>query len=376
MCGIIAYTGSEEAAPILLRGLKSLEYRGYDSAGIAVLNGAAHVSIAKSPGRVEDLEREINAETITGSAGIGHTRWATHGKVNHANAHPHTSCDGGLALVHNGIVENYLELRNELQDAGHNFASETDSEVVVHMIEAQMNDGASLEDATRLAARRIRGAAAIVVATADDPDRIVGLRLGNAGGIVVGIGQSGMVMASDLLAVLPHTRTVTYLDSGEMAIITPDSASFQDLDGNPIEKVTFESDVSGEAAERGAFPHFMLKEIHEQAESTASAMRGRVDFENGTVSLPAFPFGEDEIRQLGQVVIVGMGTSLHSGMIGAYMIEELAAIPARAENASAETRIYNASFAAAQLGELQEFLETYGGRAETVLIGLDPYMFN
>ncbi|MCH8102273.1 MAG: glutamine--fructose-6-phosphate aminotransferase, partial [Chloroflexi bacterium] len=322
MCGIIAYTGHEEAAPILLRGLKSLEYRGYDSAGIAVLNGAPHVSITKTPGRVEELERKVASGNITGTAGIGHTRWATHGVVNEVNAHPHTSCGAELALVHNGIVENYLELRAELKDAGHNFTSETDSEIIVHLIEAYMKDGASLEDATSRAAKRIRGAAAIVVATASDPDRIVGLRLGNAGGIVVGIGKTGMVMASDLLAVLPHTRTVAYLESGEMAIITPDTASFHDLDGRLIDKATFESDLSADAAERGSFPHFMLKEIHEQAESISSAMRGRVDFENETVSLPAFPFNEEEVKRLNQVVIVGMGTSFHSAMIGAYMIEE------------------------------------------------------
>ncbi|MCH8223547.1 MAG: glutamine--fructose-6-phosphate transaminase (isomerizing) [Chloroflexi bacterium] len=334
MCGIIAYTGRDEAAPILLKGLKSLEYRGYDSAGIAVLNAEPHVSITKTPGRVEELERKVASENITGTSGIGHTRWATHGIVNEANAHPHTSCGSELVLVHNGIVENYLELRAELLDAGHKFTSETDSEIIVHLIESHMKDGASLEDATRRAAKRIRGAAAIVVATAGDPGRIVGLRLGNAGGIVVGIGKTGMVMASDLLAVLPHTRTVAYLDSGEMAIITPDTASFHDLDGGVIEKATIESDRSAEAAERGSFRHFMLKEIHEQAESTASAMRGRVDFENETVSLPDFPFSEEEIRRLDQVIIVGMGTSFHSAMMGAYMIEELVGIPARAENAS------------------------------------------
>lgn len=334
MCGIIAYTGRSEAVPILLGGLKSLEYRGYDSAGLAVVNGDARVAIARTPGRVEILADLLASRSMTGAAGIAHTRWATHGAVNEANCHPHSSADGSLAIVHNGIVENYVGLRNELTRHGYAFRSETDSEVIAHLVDHGMKAGDCLEDALRKAARKIRGAAAVVATSALEPEKIVGLRLGNAGGIVVGLGEEGSLLASDLLAILPHTNRVVYLDSGEMAVVTPKGASFLNLEGMTIEKSPVVTERTYEAAAIGNFPHFMLKEIHEQAEAVTNAMRSRVDFESRAVSMPEFPLSPDEVSHLRQVVLVGMGSSLYAAMMGAHAVEALARVPCHVENAS------------------------------------------
>ena len=254
--------------------------------------------------------------------------------MNHQNAHPHVSCDGEVALVHNGIVENYLELRAELAANGHTLTSDTDSEAVVHLIETHLKAGESLEDALLHATSRLKGAGTFVASARSQPGKIVGMRMGNAGGIVVGHSEDGNMLASDLLAVLPYTNRVVYLDSGEQSIITDTSVIYRDGNGNVIDKEVIISERTAEAAERGAFPHFMLKEIHEQSERVASAMRGRVDFENGSINLPEIPFSDEQIRNFDQVVLVGMGTSLHSAMMGATLIESFARIPAKAENAS------------------------------------------
>ena len=334
MCGIVAYTGSADAVPILLKGLKILEYRGYDSAGVAVQTSTGATEVLKTPGRIEELDAVVAEADLSGHTGIGHTRWATHGVVNQQNAHPHVSCDGDVALVHNGIVENYLELRAELAANGHTLTSDTDSEAVVHLIESHLKAGESLEDALLHATSRLKGAGTFVVSSRKEPGKIVGMRMGNAGGIVVGHSEDGNMLASDLLAVLPYTNRVVYLDSGEQTIITDTSVIYRDGNGNVIDKEVIISERTAEAAERGAFPHFMLKEIHEQSERVASAMRGRVDFENGSINLPEIPFSDEQIRNFDQVVLVGMGTSLHSAMMGATLIESFARIPAKAENAS------------------------------------------
>jgi len=334
MCGIVAYTGGADAVPILLKGLKSLEYRGYDSAGVAIQTSEDVTEVLKTPGRVEELDAVVAESNISGHTGIGHTRWATHGVVNQQNAHPHVSCDGEVALVHNGIVENYLELRTELAANGHTLSSDTDSEAVVHLIEENLKRGESLEDALLHATGKLKGAGTFVVSARHEPGKIVGMRTGNAGGIVVGHSEDGNMLASDLLAVLPYTNRVVYLDSGEQSIITDSSVVYRNGDGEVIDKEVIISERTAEAAERGAFPYFMLKEIHEQSESVASAMRGRVDFENGTINLPEIPFSDEQIRNFDQVVLVGMGTSLHSAMMGATLIESFARIPAKAENSS------------------------------------------
>ena len=337
MCGIIAYAGSEPVTPILVSGLRTLEYRGYDSAGIGVQNGEGKSAVTRALG-VDDLAEAVSGQDWNGGAeptvGIAHTRWATHGGVTIPNAHPHTIAEGRVAVVHNGIVENYVELRTELSDAGYLFSSETDTEVIAHLIARCIESGESLAAAARCAARRIQGASSFVATSAAEPGVIVGVRLGNAGGIVVGIGDSFNLLASDVLAILPHTDLVVYLRSGEMASITASSAEFSDLSGMVLERPPTRTSRNFGAAARGEYPHFMAKEIAEQPEAVSSAMRRRVDFENGVVDLPELPYTDDEIRLIDRVILSGMGTSLHSCMYGAQMIEAITGIPTQAENAS------------------------------------------
>ncbi|NBS41754.1 hypothetical protein EBS80_03770, partial [bacterium] len=262
MCGIVGYVGKREALPVLLDGLRRLEYRGYDSAGVAVLNGSLHV--AKSPGKVRALEEKLSTETILGTLGIAHTRWATHGVPNEANAHPHVSCDGRLALVHNGIIENYAELRAELTAAGHAFASETDTETLAHLVEHLLRfPGASLADAVRSAVRRVRGTFGVAVVSADFPGTIVVARLGSP--IVLGIGDGEMLVASDANAILGHTRQVVFLDDGEMAVIDADGYRVVSLDNLPVQKSPENLDWSAEVAQKNGFDHFMLTQQYAEA---------------------------------------------------------------------------------------------------------------
>ena len=337
MCGIIAYAGSEPVTPILVSGLRTLEYRGYDSAGISVQDGNGKSAVTRALG-VDDLAKAVSGQDWNGRAdptvGIGHTRWATHGGVTIPNAHPHTSAEGRVAVVHNGIVENYMALRTELSGAGYLFSSETDTEVIAHLIARCIESGEPLVAAVGCAAGLIQGASSFVVTSAAEPGVIVGVRLGNAGGIVVGIGDGFNLLASDVLAILPHTDLVVYLRSGEVASITASGAEFSDLAGMVIERVPARISRNVQVAARGDYPYFMAKEIAEQPEAVSSAMRRRVDFENGVVDLPELPYTDDEIRLIDRVILSGMGTSLHSCMYGAQMIEAVTGIPAHAENAS------------------------------------------
>lgn len=337
MCGIIAYAGPESVIPILISGLRTLEYRGYDSAGIGVQNDSGKITVTRALGVDQLAEATVNESSEDSSGpnvGIAHTRWATHGGVTVQNAHPHTSSDGRVAVVHNGIVENYMELRAELSDIGIEFTSETDSEVIAHLVAGGMSAGDSLSAAVRHAAQRLQGASSFVATSADEPGVIVGVRLGNAGGIVVGVGDGFNLLASDVLAILPHTDNVIYLRSGEVVTIEPSGIGISDLSGAPLDRPVFKTGRSFEAAAKGEHPHFMAKEIAEQPEAVSSAMRRRVDFDSGTIDLPEVPFTEEQIRSFDRVVLSGMGTSLHSCMYGAQMIEALAGIPAQAENAS------------------------------------------
>ncbi|MBT4072543.1 MAG: glutamine--fructose-6-phosphate transaminase (isomerizing) [Chloroflexi bacterium] len=337
MCGIIAYAGPESAVPILVSGLRTLEYRGYDSAGIGVQNGSSKISVTRALG-VDQLAEAVSQNgsgcVSVPNVGIAHTRWATHGGVTVPNAHPHTSADGRVAIVHNGIVENYMELRAELSDAGIEFTSETDSEVIAHLVARCIDSGDSLAAAVRCTAQRIRGASSFVATSADEPGVIVGVRLGNAGGIVVGVGDGFNLLASDVLAILPHTDGIIYLQSGEVATIQPSGAEISDLSGETLDRPVVKTGRSFEAAAKGEHRHFMAKEIAEQPEAVSSAMRRRVDFDGGTINLQEVPFTDEQIRSIDRVVVSGMGTSLHSCMYGAQMIEALAGIPAQAENAS------------------------------------------
>ncbi len=334
MCGIIGYTGYRAVAPILLEGLSKLEYRGYDSAGIAVMSPSGETSVDKSRGKLSALVTSLGETLPEGTTGIGHTRWATHGGPTDENAHPHTDCRGKVAVVHNGIVENFVELRRELEEQGHVFASETDSECIPHLIESYMQEEKPLEEAARLTARRIQGAHAVVAASRRDPGKLVGFRLGNAGGIVIGYGEDEMYVASDLPALISHTRRVAYLTGGEVATTTPEGATFMTVDG--VEVVKRPTTVSYDAmtAAKGEYKHFMRKEIHEQPESVVNTMGGRVSFGRHTVNLEEFPLSDADISDIDRVVLLGMGTSMHAAMVGRHWIETLARIPAESDNSS------------------------------------------
>ena len=330
----MGYTGSRSAAPILLEGLSRLEYRGYDSAGIAVMGPSGEPAVQKSEGKLSALVEVLAGSLPEGTSGIGHTRWATHGRPADFNAHPHTDCRNELAVVHNGIVENFVELRQELEAQGHVFSSQTDSECIPHLIESYLQREYSLEDAVAETAGHIRGAHAVVVASKVDPTKLVAFRLGNAGGIVLGYGKGEMFLASDLPALLPHTREVAYLADGESVSTTQHGASYNRLDGSHVSKRPSRVPYDAVSAAKGKYKHFMLKEISEQPESVIDTMRGRVSFDSNTVELEEFPLSAEEIKKIDRVVLVGMGTSLHAAMVGRTWIETLARIPAEVENSS------------------------------------------
>jgi glutamine---fructose-6-phosphate transaminase (isomerizing) len=330
MCGIIGYLGVRNAAPILIDGLKRLEYRGYDSAGVAVLEpGALVTSITKSEAKVDDLVAKLRAGMPNGHLGIGHTRWATHGRPTLVNAHPHTDCSGRISIVHNGIIENFQELKDELEAAGHEFVSETDTEVVPHLIE-HYHRGDFL-DAARRALRRIRGAYALVLFSLDEPELLIGARL-NAP-LVVGLGEREHFIASDIAALIPYTKKVLVLGEGEMAAVTPAGPAVTTLDGTPVETRVLHVDWDVAQAEKGGFAHFMLKEIHETPEAVASALRGRLDAAGG-VSFAEWDLSNEELRAVTEVRLLAMGTSLHAALIGEHLIEDWSGVAARAQDAS------------------------------------------
>ena len=337
MCGIFAYAGTENAVPLLIDGLRSVEYRGYDSAGISVIDSSGEIQTAKRgdhKASLENLASEVASGELSGVVGIGHTRWATHGLVNQQNSHPHASISGVVSIAHNGIIENFLELKDELVDAGVQFKSETDSEVMAHLIGDSVNSGMSLREAVIGAASRIKGNTAVVAVSIAEPDIVVGLRVGNAGGIVVGKNDDAAVMASDTIALLPYTSEVIYLEPGEVVEIRKGDVQLFDLEGNSISRDAVVTSQNFEAAQKGNHPHFMSKEISEEPDAVQAAMRGRVDFANGTISLPEITLTLDQIRSIDRVILTGMGTSMHTGMFGASVIESLARIPSVCENSS------------------------------------------
>ena len=333
MCGIVGYVGSREAPPIVFQGLRQLEYRGYDSAGIAVIQ-QGQIEIRRDVGKLDNLAKLLDAEPMAGQIGIGHTRWATHGKPSQINAHPHMDCTGQTVVIQNGIVENYRALRQELKAKGHRFASETDTEVIVHLVEDFLRDGADLGAAVKLALPMIKGAHAIVVMSALDPGKLVAARLGHAGGVTVGIGQGEMFIASDIPAILPHTRNVMHLESEELAVVTADGAQFWNLDGFPVAKESHTVPWKLEDAIREPFPTFMLKEIKEQAQVITQTIGDRVDFETGQVFLEKLGLTAKDAQEITKIVIVACGTSVYAGRVGKYMIEALARIPVEVDYAS------------------------------------------
>src|SRR5438128_6878011 len=334
MCGIIGYLGGREATPVLLESLKRLEYRGYDSAGVAVLEAPKpgspiSTSITKSEAKVDDLIAKIQAIKPTGHLGIGHTRWATHGKPTYINAHPHTDCKGQIYVVHNGIIENFAELRAELQAKGHEFTSETDTEVVPHLIESYYNG--DFLAAVRFALKRINGAYALAMFSTEDPELLVGARL-NAP-LVVGLGDDEYYIASDITAIIPYTKRVLVLGEGEVAAVTPLGAEVSTLDGTTVKPKLVHVDWDVSQAQKGGYPHFMLKEIHEAPEAVANAMRGRLT-DDGVVSFREFDVDDAKLREYQEVLLLGMGTSRHAAMVGEHVLEDWVGIPARAADAS------------------------------------------
>ena len=329
MCGIVGYVGPRLASPLLLEGLKRLEYRGYDSAGVAIMNGKG-VETRKAPGKISELETLVLAAPIHGTLGIAHTRWATHGAPNFCNAHPHVSCNNEIAVVHNGIIENGSSLRQALEDVGHTFRSETDTEVLAHLIE-EFFDG-NLEEAVLEALRKVEGTYGIAVVSSRDPNKIVAARKGSP--LLVGLGEGEYFVASDVSAILAHTRQVIYLDDGDLAVLERDGYRIIDMQALPMTRAVSSIDWDLDMIERGGFPHFMLKEIFEQPTTIENTMRGRLLVEDGTAKLGGINLTNEELLEFDNIVITACGTSWHSALIGEFMIEELARIPVEVEYAS------------------------------------------
>jgi glucosamine--fructose-6-phosphate aminotransferase (isomerizing) len=333
MCGIIGYTGERDAAPLLLDGLQRLEYRGYDSAGIAVLDDGK-ISITKGAGKLSALRSGLEGAHPAGRTGIGHTRWATHGKPTTDNAHPHCDCSGDVVVIHNGIVENYLPLRAELKAAGHDLRSETDTEVLPHFIESYLRGGADLLSALRSTIARIDGAHAIVVMSAREPGRIIAARVGNAGGVVVGYGAGEMFVSSDLSALLPETQRVAFLADGEIADVTAAGAAYVGFDGEPLAKQPQSVPYDPVSAAKGTYKHFMLKEIMEQPECIMDTFRGRALFDPPGIELEDLHLSDDVLRSVSRVVLLGMGTSMHAALVARTYFERIAGLPAEVDNSS------------------------------------------
>ncbi len=333
MCGIVGYIGERNATPIILNGLKRLEYRGYDSAGLAVLQDG-HIEVRRDAGKLANLTTLVENSPIAGKLGIGHTRWATHGEPSARNAHPHLGSTKQVVVVHNGIVENFLELREELAAEGVVFNSDTDTEVIVHLVERFLSGGTSLEEATRQALRQLKGAHGVVVFSSLEPDKLIAARIGNAGGVVIGLGKGEMFIASDIPAILDHTRTMVFLESHQMAVVTRTGYSVKTLDGTPVAAQEHSISWDPVAAEKGEYRHFMQKEIHEQVRSLTDTLAGRVDFDEGTVRLPQLNLTAEQARKISRIIITACGTAANAGMVGKVLIEAIARIPVEVDIAS------------------------------------------
>ncbi len=330
MCGIIGYIGSKPVVPVLLDGLRRMEYRGYDSAGVAVVSPEG-IALRRSAGKLTNLENVIRARPVDGLYGVGHTRWATHGRPTEENAHPHRDCTGRIVVVHNGIIENYLELKAELQGQGHEFKTETDTEIVAHLVEREMRDD-GLENAVRRALAVMRGMFALVLVSVEDSEKIVAVR--NGPPIVVGLGQDEFFVASDIPAILSHTRDVVFLGDEEMAVITRSGVQFTDFHGRAVSKTTQRVLWDPIAAEKGGHKHFMLKEIYEQPAAARDTILGRVSLDSGRIFLEELNIADETLRSLEKVSIIACGTSWHAGLVGKYLIEALAQVPVEVDYGS------------------------------------------
>jgi len=333
MCGIIGYVGKQAAGPVLLEGLQRLNYRGYDSSGIAVLDHDGALAVLKRSGKLAELEASIS-DPPAGRIGIGHTRWATHGAVSDGNAHPHVSDDSAVVVVHNGIVENYRELRAQLGQAGVTCTSETDSEVIPQLMGLYLREGADFAEAFQRVLGEIKGGNAVVAMERAQPDQIYAARLGNAGGIVLGVGEGEMFLASDLPALLPHTTLVQPLENGQWAVVSAAGTTIRDLAGEAVPFEPVKVNLDPVAVAKGPYKHFMQKEIMEQPRALSDCIRGRARVNPAGVSLEDVTLTDDQIRSLRRVLIIGMGTSMHAGMVGRFYMERLARLPTDCDNAS------------------------------------------
>jgi glutamine---fructose-6-phosphate transaminase (isomerizing) len=339
MCGIVGYVGKKEVVPVIIEGLRRLEYRGYDSAGIAVGgNGNAILDLRRAPGKLRNLEEVIRLQPLHGTYGIGHTRWATHGRPTEENAHPHRDCSGRLVVVHNGIVENYLELKRELSAQGHVFVTETDTEIIAHLIESEL-DGSpsnghkrSLEEAVRRAVARLSGAFAVGVISANEPNTIVAARSGPP--VVIGLGEDEYFVASDVPGILQHTRNLYFLADGDLAVLKPEGVQLMDFQGKPIERPVNRIQWDPIQAEKGGYKHFMLKEIWEQPQAIRDTTLGRMSLDSGKVFLDEMQISAEEFQHASSINIAACGTSWHSALVGKYMIEHLARVPVDVDYAS------------------------------------------
>jgi len=329
MCGIVGYVGEQQSAPILVSGLKKLEYRGYDSAGLAVVNGGT-LNVVRATGKLKNLEARIGAEPPSGTLGIGHTRWATHGRPTDENAHPH--CYDGVAVVHNGIIENHLELKAMLRDRGHVFASETDTEVFAHLIAAELHNGQDLPEAVRAAVAQVKGTYGLAVVWAQDPDRIVATK--DSSPMVIGLSEGQNFVASDVPALLEHTRDMVFLEEGDLAVLSRTRVDVLDRGGRVVNRPTRRIDWTPMMAEKGGHKHFMHKEIWEQPRALADTLRGRVLLSEGDVFFEGWTLGPEEVKLLSRITLLACGTSWHSALVGKAMIESLARIPVDVELAS------------------------------------------
>ncbi len=326
MCGIVGYIGGQNATPVILNGLRRLEYRGYDSAGLAVFS-KGKIEVRRDAGKLDHLVTLVVNQPVEGKVGIGHTRWATHGEPSARNAHPHVGTTGEVVVVHNGIVENFLELREELVSEGVKFNSDTDTEVIVHLIEHFMAAGSGLEEAMRTTLKQIKGAHGIVAFSSREPDKIVAARIGNAGGVVIGLGENENFVASDIPAILEHTRRVMFLESRQMAVITRSAVKVETLEGKVFNPEIHTIAWDPIAAEKGEYRHFMQKEIHEQVRSLTDTLAGRVDFEEGKIRLPQLNLTAEKAKKIQKIIITACGTAAYAGQVGKVLIERIARIP-------------------------------------------------
>jgi glucosamine--fructose-6-phosphate aminotransferase (isomerizing) len=332
MCGIVGYVGNKQVVPVILEGLRKLEYRGYDSAGIAVVDEGHQLDIRRAEGKLRNLEEAIRLKPLDGTYGIGHTRWATHGRPTEENAHPHRDCTGRVVVVHNGIIENYLQLKDRLRQTDHTFVTETDTEIIAHLIEEYLRTEGSFEKAVERAVRDLRGIFALSIISIDEPDTIIAVRQGPP--VVVGLGDGEYFVASDIPPILQHTRDVFFLGDGEIAVLTKDAVRVTDFEGNIREpqqqRITWDPIM----AEKGGFKHFMLKEIYEQPRAVRDTVQGRVSLDTGRVYLDQMNITEAELRACDRVMIAACGTSWHAGLAGKYMLEQLARVPVEVDYAS------------------------------------------